>query len=128
MKQYFEDFYDINFRDLDHANFPSFEEALGIIELAIEKEETYSQNYNFEKLRLLRNYLILSMGIAIQHCPLNDNDSHNRLIKRLFRKGHFIQGEYSFISFNYDILLDKALMNILESTDGAPGPMKTTPL
>ena len=113
MKQYFEDFYDINFRDLDHANFPSFEEALGVIELAIQKEEIYGPNYPLEKLQRLRKYLILSMGLAIQHCNLNQNDSHNQLIRRLFRRGHFIQNEYSFISFNYDILLDKALMDIL---------------
>jgi hypothetical protein len=115
LKQYFEDFYDIDFRNINNANFPTFEESLGVIELSIENEEIYSQTYNLEKLRVIRNYLVLSMGLAIQNSPLNLMDSHNRLIKRLFRRGHFKQGEYSFISLNYDILLDKALMNILES-------------
>lgn len=113
LEQYFKDFFNIDFRNLDNAQFPTFEEALGILELAIQKDEIYSPNYSLERLRKLRDYLILSMGIAIENSPLNENNSHDRLIRRLFRKGHFNQGEYSFISFNYDILLDKALMNAL---------------
>ena len=112
LKQYFEDFYDIDFRDIDNACFPSFEEALGILELAIQKEEIFGPNYPSEKLQKLRKYLILSMGLAIQHCEGNFKFPHDQLIRRLFRGDHFIQDEYSFISFNYDIILDKVLMKL----------------
>jgi hypothetical protein len=54
------------------------------------------------------------MGLAIQRCHLDNEGTHTRLISRLHRRGHFIQDEYNFISFNYDILLDKALMNLFE--------------
>ncbi|MBN1861910.1 MAG: hypothetical protein JW840_10695 [Candidatus Thermoplasmatota archaeon] len=116
LKNYFEDFYDINFRDLEHAKFPSFEEALGIIELALQKEEIFGPTYPSAKLQTIRKNLVLSMGLAIQRCPLNTEGAHNRLISRLHRKSHFKQDEYNFISFNYDILLDKALMNLFEDS------------
>lgn len=34
-------------------------------------------------------------------------------MNKLFHRGHFVEDEYSFINFNYDIVLDKALMPLL---------------
>lgn len=113
LSQYFKDFFEINVEDFNNVEFPTFEEALGIIELAIEKEETYGPNYSLEKLRKIRTALILSIGVAIEKCNLNRNNSYGILVRKLFHKGHFQKDEYGFVSLNYDILLDKALMKIL---------------
>ena len=65
IEQYSRAFFNINFNIIDNLKFPTFEETLGILELAIEKEETFGPNNPLIKLRKLRNYLVLSMGIAI---------------------------------------------------------------
>ena len=111
LEGYFKNFYNINFGSgITTAKFPTFEESLGIIELAIDKEESFSPNYTLSKLREIRNALIMSMGITIEKSQLNSNANYIRLTDLLIKKG---TKKYSFVSFNYDILLDNALMRLL---------------
>lgn len=110
---YFKDFFNINLDNVNVERIPVFEEAVGVVELAIEKEETFGPDYPIEQLKKIKQALILSMGIAIEKCPLNAHNSYDTLISRLFHMGHFLKDEYSFINFNYDILLDKALLKLL---------------
>lgn len=110
---YFRDFFNVN---IDNKNvlYPSFEEALGILELAIDKEESYDRAYSFEELREIRKFLVLSIGIAIEKSPMVRKHCYNNLIKKLFKENDFVQDRFGFISFNYDILFDKALMEIVD--------------
>lgn len=110
---YFRDFFNINI-DEENVLFPSFEEALGILEIAIEKEEVFDRTYSFEDLQKIKKYLVLSIGIAIEKSPL-ERKYYNQLIEKLFKGRDFYQDEFGFINFNYDILLDKALMEIIKS-------------
>ena len=111
---YFRNFFGVNLDDLDKAVFPTFEEALGILELAIERDESFGPNYTLDKIREARRDLVLSMGVAIERAPLNGKDTHNKLLSRLFPDMQLTPDQYSFISFNYDILLDRAIMNLLD--------------
>lgn len=108
---FFNDFFHI---DLQHSNgftlFPTFEEALGVLDLAIEKEETFGPNYSLPKLREIKDALIYSMGIAIERKEISRTNTYNRFVQKLFHKGHYIDSEYTLINFNYDIVLDQALM------------------
>ena len=70
LEQYSRDFLNINFNNIDNVKFPTFKETLGILDLAIEKEETFGPNNPLIKLRKLRNYLVISMGIAIENYNL----------------------------------------------------------
>jgi len=112
LKTYFEEFFNINFRELEEAKFPTFEEALGIIQIAIEKEEAFRYDYGQKKIMEISDALIVSMGITIENCRISDN-IYNKLIRKLFHRGHFTQNEYSFVNLNYDILLDISLMELL---------------
>ena len=114
LQRYFQDFYRIDIDAITHENIPSFEDTLGIIEAAIENEQNFGKHYTLPSLRTLRTALILAMGTAIEHARLNIRDTHHRLLHKLFPPGRFHPHEFSFISFNYDLLLDKALMDILE--------------
>ena len=111
---YFIDFFNINV-DEQNVLFPSFEEALGILEIAIEKEEAFDRTYLFEDLQRIKKYLVLSIGIAIEKATLERKHYYNRFIEKLFKERNFYQDEFGFINFNYDILLDKALMEIIET-------------
>ena len=112
--KYFNDFFNLDINNVQHNHIPTFEEALGIIEAAIDNEQSFGPTYSQRYLRQLRTALIMAMGIAIEHCSRNANKTHHRLMQALFSKKKFHAEEYGFISFNYDLLLDKALMNILE--------------
>lgn len=110
---FFSDFFHIDVRHLDqHDSFPTFEEALGVLELAIDKEETFSPNYPLPKMREIRDALVYSMGIAIERKTVRSTNTYHKFVRKLFHNGHFADGEYAFINFNYDILLDKALMDL----------------
>lgn len=115
LSSYFKDFFQINVNDVDKNSIPTFEEALGIIEAAIDNEQTFGPNYPLKELHKLRTALIMAMGISIEHCSINTNDTHQRLMDVLFSNSQFNNEEYGFISFNYDLLLDKSLMNTLEN-------------
>ncbi|MBS3778162.1 MAG: hypothetical protein KGY50_02575 [Candidatus Thermoplasmatota archaeon] len=112
--KYFKDFFNLDINQVTQDHIPTFEEALGIIEAAIDNEQSFGPTYSRRYLHQLRNALIMAMGIAIEHCSRNANNTHERLMQALFSDSSFHQEEYGFISFNYDLLLDKALMTILE--------------
>lgn len=112
--QYFHDFFNLDINKVSKQQIPTFEEALGIIEAALDNEQSFGPNYTQRSLRQLRTALIMAMGISIEHCSRNTNHTHQRLTQALFADTFFQNDEYGFISFNYDLLLDKALMDILE--------------
>ena len=110
---FFNDFFHINVQNLtDTTSFPTFEESLGILDLAIEKEETFGPNYSLPKIREIRDALIYSMGIAIERKSVVHPTTYHKFINKLFHKGHFVEDEYAFVNFNYDVLLDDALMEL----------------
>lgn len=112
--KYFLDFFQLDINQVKKDHIPTFEEALGIIEAAIDHEQSFGPTYSQRYLHQLRTALIMAMGIAIEHCSCNANKTHDRLMQAVFSQKSFLQDEYGFISFNYDLLLDKALMKILD--------------
>ncbi|TQW46797.1 hypothetical protein D1N85_08970, partial [Clostridioides difficile] len=65
--------------NIDNANFPTFEEVLGLLDLAEQRKEAF-RNFGLENLnnrsdsiRFLRQYLILLMAEAIHNTPRTDN-------------------------------------------------------
>lgn len=112
LASFFGDFFHVDIQDLAAAQFPTFEEALGVLDLAIEKEETFGPNYSLPRLREIREALVYSIGIAIERRPVPQPTTYHKFVNKLFHRGHFLEDEYAFINFNYDILLDDALMDL----------------
>ncbi|WP_312649078.1 SIR2 family protein [Aminipila sp.] len=111
LDRYFKNFFDFtdNF-DYRNAVFPTFEEALGILDLAIERNEKYRSELG--NLYKYRTALIFSMAQAIQYkIEASKNgiqgESHTKLIENL--QDELPKGNITFISTNYDIILDNAL-------------------
>lgn len=107
--------------------YPTFEEALGILDLSATRCESL-RGYNIDSftaetdtrshsIRLIRHYLILAMGKAIDdgikrvsprsrgHRP--KERQHKKLVSNLEREG--LLSKTIFISANYDLLIDEAL-------------------
>lgn len=91
--------------------YPTFEEALGIVELALQRAESF-QNYpatpGHPRLQRIREYLILLIAVLLKH-KLEDREPvhHRALLQSLADTGDI--DRTTFISFNYEILLDHVL-------------------
>jgi NAD-dependent SIR2 family protein deacetylase len=104
---------DVDHGDLDNTDFPTFEEVLGVIDLAIRRSESFkefdleSMASNGNRLRQIRVYLILLMAKIIKEKLSVGRGIHSNLITNLRTKR--LLDKVSFISTNYDILIDNQL-------------------
>lgn len=108
---YFRQFFGFETIDWEAQLFPRFEEVLGILDLAINRNEEYREGNH--DLQTYREGLIFSMAQAI-HYELDYKHAnsmrrnHNKLVSKL---SALIQsGQISFISTNYDLLIDNAML------------------
>lgn len=117
---FFKDFFSIDVENsLDADKFPTFEEILGILELSINREESfkyYGINYNNPKIHQIKEDLIFLIGIVLdKELENRDATHHKRLVDRLIEENNI--KKTSFISLNYDILLDNVLTDIKSTND-----------
>jgi hypothetical protein len=110
--------------DLTLARFPSFEEALGILDLAEIRRESLkdfdleSGAANSGRLRMARYYLVAAMAEVIASKLQGSlGQNHRQLVENLNRDG--LLGSTAFISTNYDILLDNVLANSFQPDPGS---------
>jgi len=73
LKEYFNDFFGIADVSSKDNKWPSFEESLAMVEIAMDKEHAFGPTYPTEKLREIRNGLIILMGRAIEMCWFSEN-------------------------------------------------------
>ncbi len=112
---------DITKDNIENACFPTFEEVLGLIDLAEQRREGF-KNFRLESLdkksdsiRFLRQYLILLMAKSI-HKSHTDNKSHHKLLIDNLKKGNLLENT-TFISANYDIHLDNVVAGLYTKHD-----------
>lgn len=115
---FFQDMFGINILDdnLDKISFPTFEEVLGILDLAEIKNESFNvyripinQNEIYIDIRVVRSRLIKIMGLIIKERLVHSKNIHRALISKLASAN--ILEETIFLSTNYDILIDNALID-----------------
>ena len=101
---------DFQKNDLDNIVFPTFEEALGILDFAEERKESL-RGLSLNKIPLIREYLIFAMAHVLDNkLTFSNGKLHNLLIKNLIKKKKI--KETVFVSTNYDILIDNALTKL----------------
>ncbi|TET77633.1 hypothetical protein E3J38_09690 [candidate division TA06 bacterium] len=110
---FFKSFFGIDVRrvDLDAVTFPTFEEALGMTELALDREESFKgfgMTPARPDLQRLREDLIFLIAIILKEKLSGESKHHIQLVDRLDRENRLLRT--GFISLNYDILVDNALM------------------
>src|SRR6266581_7375554 len=92
------------------ARLPTFEEALGVLELAILREEGIlgvGDREALGDLRHLKRQLILALAATIAKDNRGVGTEHTRLIGSLRTEG--LLKDVTFITTNYDTLLDDAI-------------------
>lgn len=118
--KYFKEFWNIDLKndDLNHSLFPSFEEALGLLEIARERQEYFKGFYDTACNNTISCILekLNSLMAAVLKGKVYRNQHHLRLINGL-QKSNLLQYT-AFITVNYDLLIDKAIVRHQEKSDG----------
>lgn len=107
-------------RKLKKQHFPTFEEVLGLLELAIARGESFKRfsglYHETQRSYRLRGYLISLIATVLEDTLQGANVRHSGLIRSLRRLGWLDRTD--FISLNYDLLIDNALRD--DSTNTGP--------
>ncbi len=104
---------DVKRRDLQKDAFPTFEEVLGLTDLAIMRKEAF-RHFDIEnrvkhsgRLRFIAQYLVFLVAKVLDAKLGNRAPIHRRLTRNL-RDADRLR-DTVFVSTNYDILIDNAL-------------------
>ncbi len=107
---------DVDNGNLDNALFPTFEEALGVLDLADLKNESFKDfpNINFAsnsgRIKFLRLYLVYLMADIIDNSLRTSKNIHRKLVRKLNSNGDL--ENTIFLTTNYDILCDNAILDL----------------
>lgn len=119
---FFAELFGIDVDDGFTRDFPTFEEVLGVLELADLREEGFKGfdvsgfcKEGASRIRSLRSYLVLLIAAALDEALRQEGKYHNELMYTIMRCCDISLCD--FISLNYDILLDNALIRLKESTN-----------
>jgi hypothetical protein len=115
LKDFFREMFQINVgqRDLANVTFPTFEEVLGLTDLAILRKEGFrrfdsdNQTTKSGRLRFIAQHLVFLVAKVLD-LKLQDGTGLHRDLVEALRKAKRLRGTV-FVSTNYDILIDNAL-------------------
>ena len=101
-------------RNLDNLTFPTFEEVLGLTDLAVLRKESL-RHFDIDsrgqkssgRLRLIAQYLVFLVAKVLDKKLPRRRGHHRKLVRRLLEKDQL--RHVAFVSTNYDILIDNAL-------------------
>ena len=111
LRKFFKDFFGIIVsNENDDIDYPTFEEILGILELAIARGESF-KHYPLlpgsPKIQSVREQLIFLVARILKETLKVERLNHDRIVRRLAHEKRL--SKTAFISLNYDILIDNAI-------------------
>ncbi|MBD3284899.1 hypothetical protein GF359_00890 [candidate division WOR-3 bacterium] len=123
---YLKDFFGIHCLqdDLEKTTFPTFEEVIGLIDLAELRGETlrwplvegFNADNSIHTLRLVRDELIFMMSWFIDYYSQEEaSGSYECLLSTLNSRTLLDRNRVIFLTSNYDLLLEKALSKVYAS-------------
>jgi hypothetical protein len=104
---------DVDHDDVGNVNFPTFEEVLGLTDLAIMRKESFrhfdiaNRATNSGRLRFIAQYLVFLVAKVLD-AKLRDHAAVHRQLVTNLRAAERLR-DCVFVSTNYDILIDNAL-------------------
>lgn len=109
---------DVHNDDISNIDFPTFEEVLGLTDLAILRKEAF-RNFDIEnratnsgRLRFIAQYLVFLVAKVLD-AKLQDSAVNHRKLVRTLQDANALQNVI-FVSTNYDILIDNALTELYD--------------
>jgi NAD-dependent SIR2 family protein deacetylase len=92
--------------------FPSFNQVLNVIDIALEREEGFSAEYSLDILRSMKKEMIDELRkYMIDNANEDSENSYTQLAENL-KEYYDNNGRISFITLNYDLYLDIALTKV----------------
>jgi NAD-dependent SIR2 family protein deacetylase len=118
--KYFKTFWSIDVRrdQISDIVFPTFEEALGMLELARSRNEGFPGYYSTANQNTIEHSiedLIFLIAEILRVKLQRKNVVHSHLIENIIQRN--VNRDVTFISLNYDILVDNAITAQRESVD-----------
>ena len=118
LREFFKEIFNIDvvLDDIDNINFPTFEEVLGILDMAEQRRESFknfgTDTYNNKNgsINLLRQYLVLLTANSINNASKESHKYHELLLNNLLKKNQLLNT--TFISANYDIHIDNTISKL----------------
>jgi hypothetical protein len=107
LKGFIKDLYNTDFRDSDSV--PSFEDVLGLLDTALQRQECFSKKWNRAQIPKLREYLMYAVCQILNEQLRAKGRIHRIFMQNLVNHTSFAPDEYCFLSLNYDLLLDNAI-------------------
>jgi hypothetical protein len=104
---------DVDNGDIPNIKFPTFEEVLGLTDLAIMRKEAFrhfdieNRAANSGRLRFIAQYLVFLVAKVLD-IKLRDRATLHRKLVKALREENVLQNAV-FVSTNYDIIIDNAL-------------------
>ena len=111
--EYFKKFWGIDIENCQNQNikFPTFEECLGVLDLAYHRGESF-KSYPKKEIEEIRNALIFLIAKVLDEKLRGQIIHHKKLVDRLKNEGSL--RETAFLSLNYDIIIDNVLVDLYE--------------
>jgi hypothetical protein len=117
VKGFLRDFFYVDVRHLEAGKIPTFEETLTLIDVGLARQEDFSRDWNCAKLGEIRNNLIYCIAKILDQTLTESGKLHKSFVTNLFSNPQRTCKNTSFISLNYDILLDNALIDLYATRD-----------
>jgi hypothetical protein len=117
LKEFLRDFFQININCPTKKRLPTFEEALTMVDIALERQEDFSESLNNARLNAIRDSLIYSMATIVDESLPNKGKFHDPFINNIYDLDKNQWRKVSFINLNYDLLLDNAIVSLYERKD-----------
>lgn len=100
--------------NLEDAIFPTFEEVLGLLDIAKIKNQSFKEIENntmvgnSNQIDSSRDNLVILLAKCLYENLKNNNKYHTMLVRNLIKEN--LMNDTVFVSTNYDLLIDNALM------------------
>jgi len=110
LKDFIKDFYYTNLQDPN--SIPSFEDILGLLDTALQRQECFSVKWNREEIPRIKENLLYTVCNILDKKLRGKGTIHRSLMQKLVNHQSFTHDKYVFFSLNYDILLDNAIADL----------------
>lgn len=115
LKRFIQDFYYTDFHD--SYSIPSFENILGLLDMALQRRESFSGKWDRREISKLKENLLYAVCKVIHESLQGKGTIHRLFIRNLMDHEDHAQNKYVFLSLNYDILLDNAVADLRPTND-----------